>query len=307
MNSNNETNVVTGAFSYTGRYIAKRLLSMGEKVRTLTNHPSLDIEFEKQIETFPLNFDNSQRLVNSLKGATTLYNTYWIRFEHGNITFDKAIENSKILINAAVNAGIKRIVHISITNPNENSPFPYFRGKAIVEKHIITSGLNYLIIRPTVIFGGDLSTLINNIAWIVRRFPVFAIPGSGEYKLQPIYIEDLVDLALNTDFKSKKLIIDAVGPEIFTYKDLVRTIASKIGKDVRFFHTKPEIALFFGNIISYFVKDVLVTKDEIYGLMHNLLTSSNPPTGKYPLTRWLSENAKTIGKRYISEIKRHYC
>lgn len=164
MNSNNETNVVTGAFSYTGRYIAKRLLSMGEKVRTLTNHPTLDIKFEKQIETFPLNFDNSQQLVNSLKGATTLYNTYWIRFEHGNITFDKAIENSKILINAAVNAGIKRIVHISITNPNENSPFPYFRGKAIVEKHIINSGLNYLIIRPTVIFGGDLSTLINNIA-----------------------------------------------------------------------------------------------------------------------------------------------
>ena len=306
MNSNNETNVVTGAFSYTGRYIAKRLLSMGEKVRTLTNHPSLDIELEKQIETFPLNFDNSQRLVNSLKGATTLYNTYWIRFEHGNITFDKAIENSKILINAAVNAGIKRIVHISITNPNENSPFPYFRGKAIVEKHIINSGLNYLIIRPTVIFGGDLSTLINNIAWIIRRFPVFAIPGSGEYKLQPIYIEDLVDLALNTDFKSKKLIIDAVGPEIFAYKDLVRTIASKIGKDVRFFHTKPEIALFFGNIISYFVKDVLVTKDEIYGLMYNLLTSSNPPTGKYPLTKWLSENAKSIGRSYISEVKRHY-
>ena len=306
MNSNNETNVVTGAFSYTGRYVAKRLLSMGEKVRTLTNHPSLDIELEKQIETFPLNFDNSHQLFNSLKGATTLYNTYWIRFEHGNITFDKAIENSKILINAAVNAGIKRIVHISITNPNENSPFPYFRGKAIVEKHIINSGLNYLIIRPTVIFGGDLSTLINNIAWIIRRFPVFAIPGSGEYKLQPIYIEDLVDLALNTDFKSKKLIIDAVGPEIFAYKDLVRTIASKIGRDVRYFHTKPEIALFFGNIISYFVKDVLVTKDEIYGLMSNLLTSNNPPTGKYPLTRWLCENTKTIGRSYISEVKRHY-
>ena len=306
MNSNNETNVVTGAFSYTGRYIAKRLLSMGEKVRTLTNHPSLDIEFEKQIETFSLNFDNSQQLVNSLKGATTLYNTYWIRFEHGDVTFEKAIKNSKILINAAVTAGIERIVHISITNPDVNSPFPYFRGKAIVEKHIKNSGLNYLIIRPTVIFGGDLSTLINNIAWILRRFPIFAIPGSGDYKLQPIYIEDLVDLALNPDFKTNNLIIDAIGPEIFTYNDLVRTIASKIGRNVGFFHTKPEIALIFSNIISYFVKDVLVTKDEIYGLMYNLLTSSNPPTGKYPLTKWLSENAKSIGKSYISEVKRHY-
>ena len=306
MNSNNETNVVTGAFSYTGRYVAKRLLSMGEKVRTLTNHPSLDIEFEKQIETFSLNFDNSQQLVNSLKGATTLYNTYWIRFEHGDVTFEKAIKNSKILINAAVTAGIERIVHISITNPDVNSPFPYFRGKAIVEKHIKNSGLNYLIIRPTVIFGGDLSTLINNIAWILRRFPIFAIPGSGDYKLQPIYIEDLVDLALNPDFKTNNLIIDAIGPEIFTYNDLVRTIASKIGRNVGFFHTKPEIALIFSNIISYFVKDVLVTKDEIYGLMSNLLTSNNPPTGKYPLTKWLSENAKSIGKSYISEVKRHY-
>jgi NADH dehydrogenase len=304
MSSNTEINVVTGAFSYTGRYIAKRLLSMGEKVRTLTNHPSLD--FEKQIETFSLNFDNSQQLVNSLKGATTLYNTYWIRFEHGDVTFEKAIKNSKILINAAVTAGIERIVHISITNPDVNSPFPYFRGKAIVEKHIKNSGLNYLIIRPTVIFGGDLSTLINNIAWILRRFPIFAIPGSGDYKLQPIYIEDLVDLALNPDFKTNNLIIDAIGPEIFTYNDLVRTIASKIGRNVGFFHTKPEIALIFSNIISYFVKDVLVTKDEIYGLMSNLLTSNNPPTGKYPLTKWLSENAKSIGKSYISEVKRHY-
>ena len=304
MSSNTEINVVTGAFSYTGKYITKRLQSMGIKVRTLTNHPSLD--FEKQIETFSLNFDNSQQLVNSLKGATTLYNTYWIRFEHGDVTFEKAIKNSKILINAAVTAGIERIVHISITNPDVNSPFPYFRGKAIVEKHIKNSGLNYLIIRPTVIFGGDLSTLINNIAWILRRFPIFAIPGSGDYKLQPIYIEDLVDLALNPDFKTNNLIIDAIGPEIFTYNDLVRTIASKIGRNVGFFHTKPEIALIFSNIISYFVKDVLVTKDEIYGLMYNLLTSSNPPTGKYPLTKWLSENAKTIGKSYISEVKRHY-
>ena len=306
MNSNNEIDVVTGAFSYTGKYIAKRLQAMGKKVRTLTNHPSLEDEFSKQIETFPLNFDNSQQLVNSLKGASTLYNTYWIRFEHGDVTFEKAIENSKILINAAVTAGIERIVHISITNPDVNSPFPYFRGKAIVEKHIKNSGLSYLIIRPTVIFGGDLSTLINNIAWILRRFPVFAIPGNGEYKLQPIYIEDLVDLALNPDFNTNNLIIDAIGPETFTYNDLVHTIARKIGRNVGFFHTKPEIALIFANIISYFVKDVLVTKDEIYGLMYNLLTSSNPPTGKYPLTKWLSENAKTIGKKYISEIKRHY-
>jgi len=306
MISNDELCVVTGAFSYTGKYIAKRLQSIGKRVRTLTNHPSLEDEFSEQIETFPLNFDDPQQLVKSLKGATILYNTYWVRFEYDEITFEKAVENSKALIDAAVNAGIERIVHISITNPDENSPFPYFKGKAIIEKAIMNSKLSYAIIRPTVIFGGDMSTLINNIAWILKRFPIFAIPGNGNYKLQPIFIEDLVNLVVDAGFKRENIILDAVGPEIFAYNELVSLIADKIKRKVRFFYVKPELALFLANIIGYFVGDIVITKDEIYGLMSNLLTSKSSPTGKYSLSKWIEENVSTIGKRYISEIRRHY-
>lgn len=241
-----------------------------------------------------------------MKGAKTLYNTYWVRFKYGEITFERAVENSKTLINAAIDAGIERIVHISITNPDENSPFPYFKGKAIIEKAIMDSKLSYAIIRPTVIFGGDVSTLINNIAWLLRRFPIFAIPGNGNYKLQPIFIGDLVDLAVKTSFKRENIILDAVGPEIFTYNELVRFVANAIGRKVKFFYVKPEPVLFLANIIGYFVGDVLITKDEIYGLMSNLLVSEKLPTGKTALSKWLEDNVSIIGKNYISEIKRHY-
>ena len=164
-----ELNVVTGAFSYTGNYITRRLLSMGKRVRTLTGRPNRENLFGYQVSASPFNFDNPSQLMKSLQGATTLYNTYWVRFPHGQVTFDKAVENTKTLIKAAEAAGVRRIIHISITNPSEESPLPYFRGKALVEKAITNSKLSYAVVRPTVIFGTE-GILINNIAWLLRRF-----------------------------------------------------------------------------------------------------------------------------------------
>ena len=96
--ANPELNVVTGAFGYTGKYITSRLLSLGEKVTTLTGHPNRPNPFGDRVSVAPFNFDNQSELIKSLRGATTLYNTYWIRFPHGQSTFDRAIDNTKILI-----------------------------------------------------------------------------------------------------------------------------------------------------------------------------------------------------------------
>jgi len=190
-----EYSVVTGAFSYTGKYIAQQLLSMGEEVRTLTGRPDRENPFSDKVKAFPFNFDRPKELTESLRGGKTLYNTYWIRYPHGRASFDKAVENSKILIAAAEEVGIRRIVHISITNPSEDSPFPYFKGKALVEKAIAQSKLSYAIIRPTVIFGPE-GILFNNIAWLLRKFPLFVIPGSGDYRIQPVFVEDVADMAV---------------------------------------------------------------------------------------------------------------
>jgi len=300
-----ELNVVTGAFSHTGKYIAQRLLSMGKKVITLTNRVDRENAFGHQVKALPFNFNRPEKLTDSLRGAKTMYNTYWIRFARGQVTFDKAVENGKTLITAAEEAGIRRIVHISITNPSEDSPFPYFRGKALVEKAITQSKLSYAIIRPTVIFGLE-GILINNIAWLLRRFPIFAIPGSGDYRIQPVFVGDVAEIAVNSGHQDDNVILDAVGPETFTFNELMRMIASQINSQARIVHVRPRLVLFLTKLIGYVVKDAVITKDEINGLMSNLLVSDGTPTGHTRLSEWLEQNANTVGATYISDLKRHY-
>jgi len=300
-----EINAITGAFGYTGKYITRRLLAMGKEVRTLTGHPNNPHPFGEQVRVYPFNFDNFAELVQSLQGVTTFYNTYWIRFSHGTNTFESAVRNTQTLIRAAVEAGVQRIVHVSITNPAETSRFPYFRGKAILEQDIIHSGLSYIIVRPTVIFG-DEDILINNIAWCLRRFPVFPIFGSGEYSLQPIYVEDMADLVVEGGQQQGNGIVDAVGPDIFSFEQLVRLIMEKLRKRVILTHVNPNAALSLAKLIEPFLGDVLITREEVFGLMANLLISHEPPTGHTRLGDWLEEHRANVGKKYASELARHY-
>jgi len=299
-----ELNVVTGAFSHTGKYITQRLLSMGERVKTLTGHPNREDPFGKQVSAYPFNFDNPSQLVENLQGATTLYNTYWIRFPHRWGTFDEAVKNSKTLIKAAEEAGVRRMVHISITNPSEESPFPYFKGKALLEKATVNSKLSYAIVRPALIFGVE-GILINNIAWLLRKFPVFAVSGLGDYQVQPIFVEDLAEIAVSAGHKGDNIVIDAVGPEIFTFEELVRLIADKIHSRARIVNVRPELVLFLARLIGFVVRDVVITRDEIEGLMSNLLVSHDSATGQTRLSQWLGENADAMGVKYVSELKRH--
>ncbi len=303
--TNSEVNVITGAFSYTGKYITRRLLTMGKEIRTLTGHPDRPNLFGEQIQVFPFDFENPGALVKSLQGATTLYNTYWIRFSHGTLNFDTAVRNTLTLFNAAKEAGIQRIVHVSITNPAETSRLPYFRGKAILERELMRSGLSYAIIRPTVIFGNE-DILINNIAWLLRHFPIFPIFGSGQYRLQPIYIEDMADLVVEAGQLSNTVVFDAVGPDIFTFEQLVRLIAEKLHRRVGLIHVHQGLAFYLAKLLEPFVGDVLITRDEIAGLMADLLISRQSPTGHTHLGDWLEENAQRVGTKYASELQRHY-
>ena len=300
-----ELNVVTGAFGFTGKYITQRLLSSGGRVRTLTGHPNRPNPFGDQVGVAPFNFDNSDELVESLRGATTLYNTYWVRFPRGQTTFDSAIENTNTLLKAAKEAGLRRVVHISITNASEESTLPYFRSKAIVEKAVASSGLSYAIIRPTEIFGPE-DILVNNLAWMLRRFPAVAVPGSGDYRVQPVFVEDVAEIAVDAAQRDENLVLDAVGPETYTFNEMVRLIADAVHSRARIVHLNPKLALFLSRLVGYLVRDVVLTRDEVEGLMANLLVSAGPPTGKTRFSEWLGQNAGSVGDRYASELARHY-
>lgn len=296
---------VTGAFSYSGKYITKRLLERDEEVITLTNHPNRPDPFAGKVKAFPLNFNNEAELIASLRGVDVLVNTYWIRFDKGNNTQPKAVENTGKLVNAAVKAGVKRMVHISITNPSADSHLPYFWGKAANEKFVTESGMGYAILRPTVLFGKE-DILINNIAWLLRRFPIFGLPGDGSYKLSPVYVDDLAALAVESVYGDENYIWDAVGPDEFTFRELVELIGKTVDKTPPLVPLPPRLALLAAQFLSLFVKDVMLTPEEVDGLMANLLVSKETPRCKTSLKDWLRENRNTVGRQYASELARHF-
>jgi uncharacterized protein YbjT (DUF2867 family) len=301
--SASEFDLVTGAFGFSGKYITRRLLDLGHTVRTLTNSINRPNPFSGQVQAFPYNFDDPARLTESLRGATVLYNTYWVRFEYTTFSQIKAIQNSLKLFSAAKQAGVKRLVHISITNPSESSPLPYFSGKARLERALVESGLSYAILRPAVLFGQE-DILINNIAWTLRHLPLFGVFGDGSYRLQPIYVEDLAELAVEQGQQASNQVIDAIGPETFTYRELVRTIGNIIGKNRPIFSISPTLGYWAGWLVGKLVGDVLITRDEIAGLMQDLLATSSAPVGSTRLTEWVKEHATTLGVHYASELKR---
>jgi uncharacterized protein YbjT (DUF2867 family) len=296
---------VTGAFSYSGKYITKRLLERGEDIFTLTNHPNRPDPFNNKVKAFPLNFTDGTELIENLRGTDVLVNTYWIRFDKGNNTQPKAVENTKILVDAAAKAGVKRIVHISITNPSSDSHLPYFWGKAANEKAVIDSGMSYAILRPTVLFGKE-DILINNIAWLLRHLPLFGLPGDGSYKLSPVYVDDLAELAVNSAYKKENYIWDAVGPDELTFKQTVELIGKTIGISRALIPLPPRIALLAAQVLSLFVKDVMLTPEEVEGLMANLLISKDTPRCKTSLRDWLEKHKSTVGMQYASELARHF-
>ncbi len=294
---------VTGAFGYSGKYIARRLLDAGHTVRTLTRSPRRENPFGSALEVRPLDFARPEELVESLRGVSVLYNTYWVRFNHRHFTFARAVEDTRTLFHAARAAGVERIVHVSITNPSEDSPLEYFRGKAVLERELRGLGVSYAILRPAVLFGKE-DILINNIAWSLRRLPVFGVFGDGEYRLQPIYVDDLAALAVAEGERRENTTLDATGPETFTYRELVREIGRIIGCPRPVVSVPRWIGWLAGRMMGLFVGDVVVTWDEIRGLSAGLLATDSPPAGTTRLTDWARQNASTLGARYASELRR---
>ncbi len=298
-----ELHIVTGAFGYSGKYIATRLLKEGCCVRTLTNSVGRANPFAGQVEARPFHWDDLDALADSVYGATVLYNTYWVRFNYTDFKHAVAVENTLKLFEAAKRAGVSRVVHVSITHPSEDSPLEYFNSKARLERALIESGLSYAILRPTVLFGKE-DILINNIAWALRHLPVFGVFGDGNYRLQPIYVDDLARLVVEQGRSRENRIIDAIGPETFTYRELVQTIGDIIGKRRPIISVPPSLGYLAGWALGQLVGDVMITRAEIEGLMQNLLYTDSPPAGTTRLTDWAREHASTLGLHYASELAR---
>jgi NADH dehydrogenase len=295
---------VTGAFGYSGLHISQLLLARGERVRNLTGHPDRPDPFAGAVEVTSFRFDDRDAMRAALRDVRVLYNTYWVRFDHGTSTFARAVENSCALFRAAADAGVERVVHVSITNPSADSHLPYFRGKADVESALRETGVSHAILRPAVFFGGR-DVLVNNIAWLLRRLPLFGI-APGTYGLQPVHVEDFARLAVEQGASRVDRVLDAVGPEALGFEELVRLVRRSVGSRAALVPVPRTILLAAARVIGAVVRDVVLTPHEVAGLTANLLVSKEPATAPTRFSDWLTGHAERLGVEWASELNRHY-
>jgi nucleoside-diphosphate-sugar epimerase len=296
--------VVTGAFSYSGASIARALQDSGRAVRTITAHPG-NAPAGSPIEARPLDFDDPIGLARSLEGATTLFNTYWVRFAHGPVDHDLAVANSRALFLAAKRAGVQRIVHVSITHPSSQSPLPYFAGKALVERALAETDLSYAVLRPAILFGGD-GVLINNIAWLLRTLPVFAVGGRGDYRIRGIHVDDLARLCVAKGLERHDSVSDAVGPERPTFLEMVRLLRDAVGSHSPIVRVPGALLPLCSRLLGLALHDVLLTPEEYRAMAQGLADTDGPATGAIAFSAWLAEHADALGRRYVNEIDRHF-
>lgn len=303
-NDTADFDVVTGAFSYSGAAIASELQAAGRRVRTLTGHPGR-AQAGTGIEVRPLDFADPAGLTESLRGARTLYNTYWVRFAHGNVDHPAAVAQSRVLFQAAAEAGVRRIVHVSITHPSADSPYPYFRGKAAVELALADLGVSHAVLRPAILFGGH-GVLINNIAWLLRHLPVFAVGGTGEYRIRPVHVDDLARLCVRAGNSATTEVIDAVGPERPTFGELVRTIKDAVGSRSQIVRVPGALVPPAARLLGLALRDTLLTAEEYQAMADGLADTDGPATGETALSQWIAGHKDTLGRVYANELTRHF-
>lgn len=301
---NGPLDVVTGAFSYSGAAITRDLLSAGRHVRTLTGHPER-APGGTAVEVRGLDFERPAELAASLEGVHTLYNTYWVRFAHGGVDHDAAVANSRVLFEAAAAAGVQRIVHVSITNPSLDSPYPYFRGKAEVEQLVADLGVPYAIVRPAILFGGD-GVLVNNIAWLLRHLPVFGVGGKGDYRVRGIHVDDLARLCVDLGQRADSVVLDAVGPQAPTLRELVDAVKAAVGSRALIVAIPPPLLPLLSGALGLVLHDTLLTRDEYRAMADGLADSDAPATGKIVFTDWVARHGERLGRRYANELDRHF-
>ena len=305
------TDVITGAFGYSGAAIARELRAAGRQVRTLTGHPGSG-PGAADIDTRPLDFSDPGALAKDLAGAHTLYCTYWVRFPHGTSTRESAVANTKVLFDAAAQAGVARIVYVSILHADTASPYPYFSGKGEVERHLAATGVPYAIARPSILFGSSAghgvaaSVLLNNIAWLLRRLPAFGIGDGGGYRVRPIHVDDLARLCCELSGRDGNVTVDAVGPDAPTFREMVTAIRSATGSRSLLVPVPGRLIPPLASALGAALRDVLLTAEEYQAMAAGLATSDAPPTGPTSLLDWIARHGDELGRTYANELDRHY-
>jgi uncharacterized protein YbjT (DUF2867 family) len=300
------TVLITGASGFIGGAVTQRLIDRAD-IRGLTSHPAKN-RFGDRVKSFPYDFSRPDRMAEAFRGVDVFVNSYYVRFNYGGLTFDDAVERSLVLIDLAREAGVRRIVHVSVSNANETSDLPYYRNKARIERLVADAGIDYTILRPALVVGdGDI--LVNNIAYFLRRLPAFTIFGDGSYRVQPMTVDAFGEIVVEAiDGGHRNAILPVAGPSDWTFLEMVHAVRRAVASRALLVRAPAWFALAGLQVAGLFLGDVVLTSDEVKGLTREYLYADRPIRRGADFSAWLADPAvaSTLGRKYESELARHF-
>jgi len=310
---------ITGALSYTGRYITQLLINRfgANNIRIVNicnrkqKNPFADTGLE--LIEYPYSFQNPSDMSKALEGSRLFVATYFTRFDNFQVSRNQVVDNAKTLVDCALEAGVERYVYTSHTQSNIASHIPYIAGKAKVEAYVKDKFAGrYGIVKPCTIFGDtpEESIVVNNLAYLLRTFPVMAVVGDGRYPLHPVHVRDMARLCVETGLDDQgegEYDWDAVNPEKMDFIDLLTTTRDIIGTRCWLqTHVPLDLAYWCTKPLNWYHQDILIDKTDVELMTHHITCSHKEPLGRIKFSDWIWENRHELGRQYISSLQRYY-
>jgi NADH dehydrogenase len=175
----------------------------------------------------------------------------------------------------------------------------------VLEERLQASGVRHSIVRPTLLFGPN-DVLVNNLAWFLRRVPLFGIFGRGRYRLQPVHVDDVARICVDdVGPLEESVAVDAAGPERYEFREFVRLIRDAVRSRALLLPMPPAVALAVSRLAGLALRDVVLTRDEVAALTSELLMSESA-TGTISFSAWVRDHGPELGRRYVNDLRRHF-
>ena len=256
---------VTGATGFVGSHLVRRLLRDRHQVRALVRKPTDRWANQPGVTLVEGSIDNVAAMTDAFRGADCVYHLVGLIAETRTQTFETTVVGgTRNVVQAAVAAGAGKLVYLSAMGTEAEALSRYHRTKYEAEQTVIGSGLPYVILRPSVIYGpGD--GFVSLLAKLIRRSPVTPVFGSGRYQLQPVYIDDMTEI-MTRALTSKSVlgqIVDCGGPEKLEYVSILDHIGAVLGKRRFRLHLPMAAARLMAVVLETFLRPAPLTRDQL--------------------------------------------
>jgi uncharacterized protein YbjT (DUF2867 family) len=266
-----KTVAIAGGSGFIGRAIVRRLLSdSATRVRLMSRDPDAARRrfSADSLEFVHADVNAPDSLRPALAGADAIVNCvqfdgFPVENPRRGLTFERVDYGGTVaLLEAARSAAVKRFIYISGAAADPASSHPGFRAKGRAESAVRESGLEFTIFRPSLVYGPE-DKVVNRMAEALRYAPIFAVPGTGRQKLQPVLVDDLAAcVALALDGRGRNATFEVGGPELMTFDDLIRIVMQITGRHRPIIHI-PETLMRAAGAIGEKLPRPLFSRDAV--------------------------------------------